>query len=472
MDYAKLTKRIEHMIEYESDDSFLNIDLKEDIAKKLFDYQHLHLFNLIVASKSNNVILDGSDTGTGKTYTSIAFCKQLNIRPLIICPKVIMTTWKKVCDQFEVKPLDIVNYETIKLGKTYDHNGVRNLSKYIEIHTRTYEKIVKGEKKEITEDFYKWRVPKYGIIIFDEVHKAKNPRTQNGKLLMSSKEGNNVLMLSATVSDSPRFFHIFGYMLGFYKNLRQGNNWVNGMIKEDRSYIGLAPKQSAISSKIYPMKGSRMSIKELGDRFPKNQVSAECYFIGDDEKETINKPYELLKEKDDNKSADFLNVITVARQIAELSRVDLFYDLTMEYIENGYNVVIFLNFLKSVEKLSTKLKTKCLVTGEQTQDTQNANIESFQNNKENIIICTFQAGGTGVSMHDLHGRPRVSLLSPPTSSIYLQQSLGRINRVGSLSPSLQRIIFCSGTHEESICNKLKDKLAFISKINDDDLLKI
>ena len=58
-----------------------------------------------------------------------------------------------------------------------------------------------------------------------------------------------LLMLSATVSDSLKSFHIFGYMLGFYKNIKQGRNWINGIIREDKNYIGSKPKMSSINKK-------------------------------------------------------------------------------------------------------------------------------------------------------------------------------------------------------------------------------
>ena len=71
------------------------------------------------AINSQNVVLDGSDTGVGKTYTAIAVCKQLNLRPFIICPKTMIFTWNRVCEYYGVRPRAVVNYETVKLGKQY-----------------------------------------------------------------------------------------------------------------------------------------------------------------------------------------------------------------------------------------------------------------------------------------------------------------------------------------------------------------
>lgn len=473
MDYDKLHKRIEYMLENESDNYLVNINLKKDIADKLLSYQHLHVFNLMTAIRSYDVILDGSDTGTGKTYTALALCRQLRLRPFIICPKTIISVWKNVAKYYGVKPLGVVNYELIKNGKYYDK----------------YDRVVNCPFLEAydNDSSYGWELPRNSIIIFDEVHKCKNARTQNGKLLMSTKGEEKsrakinpkVLMLSATLSDTPKFFHVFGYMLGFYKNLKQANNWIKGMLREDQSYFGAKPKLSAINSNIYPDKGARMSISELGDKFPKNQISADCYHIDNENREEVNKSFNIMKlkmgelaKKGDNKSDTFiLPEIQKARMKIELLKIPIFEELIEEYIENGYNVVVFVNFLETIDKISKKFNTKCIISGNISSDNIDKNIKDFQENRTNLIICTVQAG-KGISLHDIHGRPRVSLISPSFSAVDLIQVLGRIVRAGMKSPAIQRLIYTADTCEEAICENIKGKLEFTSKLNDNDLVNI
>ena len=476
MNYDKLHKRIEYMLENESDNYLVNINLKKDIADKLLSYQHLHVFNLMTAIRSYDVILDGSDTGTGKTYTALALCKQLRLRPFIICPKTIISVWKNVAKYYGVSPLGIVNYELIKNCKYYDK----------------YDKVVNCPFLEMYDNDsnqYSWDLPRNSIIIFDEVHKCKNARTQNSKLLMSTKGEEKprknkinpkVLMLSATLSDTPKFFHVFGYMLGFYKNIRQANNWIKGMLREDHSYIGAKPKLSAVNKNIYPDRGSRMRISELGDKFPKNQISADCYHIDKENREEVNKSFnimklkmgELSKKKDIHNSNSFvLPEILKARMKIELLKIPIFEELIEEYIENGYNVVVFVNFLETVEKISKKFNTKCIISGNMSRDNIGKNIKDFQENRTNLIICTV-LGAHGISLHDIHGKPRVSLISPSFSALDLIQVLGRIVRAGMKSSAIQRLIYTADTCEEAICNNIKGKLEFTSKLNDNDLVDI
>jgi len=459
MDYAKLTKRIEYMIEYETDEYFVNINLDDDLSSKLFDYQHMHLFNLITGFRSYDTLLDGSDTGTGKSYTTIALCKHLGLRPLILCPKVIVSTWMNVCKYFGVLPIDIVNYDIIKRGRTYDSNGNPVESKYIKKCDVKVKKLIKGEIHELTYESYEWKLPRDTLLVFDEAHKFKNKKSYNGQLLLSAKGAAKILMLSATICDTPKTFQIFGYMLGFYKTVIQGRNWINHKIIEDNLNAGIV-KNNAISKCIYPLKGSRMSISELGDKFPKNQISAECYNIDVKYMNDINRPFLSIGD------------VTPARQKAELAKIELLVELTKNYVENGYNVVIFVNYSKTIDQLSKKLKCKCILDGRVESNLRDENINNFQNNQENVIICNIETGGVSIGLHDLYGRPRVSLISPPSTGIILQQALGRICRAGSKSPALQRLIYCSNTFEEKICQRIKDKIQFLSQINDDDLIKI
>lgn len=449
----KLHETIDNIMDDEMYD-YTNIDIADNVASKLLDYQVLHVHNLLFALKRNNIVIDGSDTGTGKTYSAIACCKQLNLKPFIICPKTIMSSWKLICDVFNVSPASIVNYETIRNCNEYNNliEKKRIASKYISYN----------ESKEE----YTWNIPKNVIIIFDEVHKCKNKKSLNGQMLLSIKNVNHALLLSATLADTIESFHIYGYLLGFYKSMKQANNWINGIMKEDSNSNRTL---STIYKKIYPNYGSRMLIQELGDKFPKSQIIATCYDT--DYVDDINKQYkkivkrEKLLKTEENK-AMLLQEITKARMKIELNKVNIFKELASDYIKSGYSVVIFVNYIETLKKLSTELECKNLLYGDIPDNERDIIINNFNKNKIRMLICISTVGGTGVNLHDTNGNyPRVSLISPSFSSITLIQVLGRLTRAGAKSKSLQRIIFCANTCEEMICNNISKKINFTKSIN-------
>lgn len=436
------------------DSSILNVSINKEIQEKLYDYQILHVQNLIGSLNNNNIALDTSDTGCGKTYCALALCKQLNLNPIIICPKSIISNWRNISNIFKIKPVFICNYETLRLGKYYIKND-RIKCPYLDFN--------KEEKS------FKWKnIKSNNIIIFDEVHFCKKKKTLNGKLLISSLPFKK-LLLSATLIEDISSFEIFTYILGWCKNIHKTRSYLIAETNHFNSF-------NFISKKLYPKYAARISIKDLGDKFPKNNIIIDSYSdnnfkLIDEEYKKIKKYYEKLEEKEDGKNKiNLLTNISYSRQKIELYKLEIIIDLVKQYKENKFSIVIFVNFNKSLEMLSKLLKTNCVICGKQTLEQRKININNFQINKENVIICNISAGGQSINLHDeLGNHPRVTLIVPSFSSTQLIQALGRIHRATSKSPATQRVIFCSDTVEVHIAKKLKAKINNLSNLNNCDL---
>jgi SNF2 family DNA or RNA helicase len=182
------------------------------------------------------------------------------------------------------------------------------------------------------------------------------------------------------------------------------------------------------------------------------------------------KAMEELKGKVAKDRGNILVKVLRAQQKIELLKIPTFVELANEYLSQGFNVVIFVNFTQTLNSLSKLLLTKCLIYGEQTDTERQFNIEEFQSDRQRIIICNIKAGGVGISLHDINGQyKRVSLISPCWSAIDLTQALGRIHRAGAKSKALQRIIYCDNTIENNIADKLRIKLGNLQSINNGDL---
>ena len=178
----------------------------------------------------------------------------------------------------------------------------------------------------------------------------------------------------------------------------------------------------------------------------------------------------LLKAKQKKDSTAEMVVRLRARQQAELVKVPLLVDLTEECIEQGQSVVIIVNFSETIKALSKRLNSTCIVWGENKDGERDKNIKSFQDDKSRVIILNIQAGGVGVSLHDLNGKyPRVSLISPNDSAVLLRQALGRIHRAGAKTKALQKVIYIANTIEEEVCKNVKSKIKNLDLINDGDL---
>ena len=182
----------------------------------------------------------------------------------------------------------------------------------------------------------------------------------------------------------------------------------------------------------------------------------------------INVELENIKKLEDKSKA--LGVIIRNRMRIEMLKVTLFMDLAQEGIDSGYSIVIFVNYIGSLEYLCYHMKVDCVVKGGQTIEERDNMIKDFQANKKKIIIVMQQAGGVGISLHDIHGNhPRMSIISPGWSGSEIRQTLGRVHRAGSKTPAIQKIIYVAKTYEEQLCNIIKIKLRNIDALNDGEL---
>jgi len=478
---------------------------EDEILKKLLSFQVAHVYQLIESLRLRNRVVDASDTGTGKTYCAIAVCSLLKLTPFIVCPKSVITNWKNVCDEFGVKYIGISNYESLKSGNYYTENYEKVKCPYMDIIPIKYTDKIKikeeKEEKEInsqdlkknklkkpppiihkyiekTKHEYNFYLPKDCIVIFDEAHRCKNWSTQTSKLLLSiNKCDCKIMILSATLTDKIDCFKPFGIILNFYKELNEYKPWIKSKeiinkIKynnwsEDKKRLDI------IHNAIFPQYGSRMKILELGNLFPSNTISANAYYLEDHLKveelyKEINSELENLKKLEDKSEA--LGLIIRNRQRIEMLKVTLFMDLIEEALETNYSVVVFVNYVATLEYLCYHLKVDCIIRGGQSIEDRQNMIEDFQSNKKKIIIVMQQAGGVGISLHDIHGgHPRMSIISPSWAGYEMRQTLGRIHRAGSKTPAIQKIVYVAKTYEEQLCNIIKTKLRNIDALNDGDL---
>ena len=428
------------------------------IESKLLDYQITHCNNLISAFNNTNITIDASDTGTGKTYCSLALCKHYDLKPIIVCPKSVINNWKTVTKFFDIIPETIINYEQL----------IRSKNNYSFFSDN------------------KWILQNNHILILDEVHKCKNNGTKHAELLLELKDiQNKVIILSATIADKVGLFNKFGYILNLYRDLSDFESWLNNLSYKYNIY----DKSLLINKEIFPKYGSRMKIKDI-EKLPENHIDASCYKMNNADKiaeqyNIILESYNKLKEKCEA-SENILSKINNARQTIELLKVPTFIELIKDNIKNGKSSVVFVNFNDTMIQIAKELNIDCLVYGSLKEKTilnnfvkinkyqsiidRDKNIKDFQDNIKNIIILNIRSGSAGISLHDLSGdHQRVSIISPTWSAQDFIQVLGRIYRSGAKSDAIQKIIYCEGTIETAICKNIETKLNNLSKINNGDV---
>lgn len=448
-----------------------NPDLKFEAVKvkpyslqntsKLRGYQIDPCAEIIASQVSNRASFDGSDTGCGKTYMGLASARELNLKPGIVCTKTGIADWKKVCQYFGINPLFVINWESIRSNKfpycTRHKDGFSG--KY----------------------FFKWNIPRNfpSILFFDEIHKAAGSGTQNQQILIAAKEY-RVHVMSATAADKMKKLQTLLDVLGVVP-FNDFDNFLKdkGLVLDSKgNWTSLNEKEDLININklIFPAFGTRLNKNEIPG-FPEVQNIARLVPVAAPDRQ--NKQYlkikNLIREcKGKNSAAQRMVLQLRYRQMAEHQKVDILKEAALEYLEQGFAVCIFVNFKQTLEDLAKKLKTKCLVHGEQKGkkgDIQRAEcIADFQADKERLIILNIASGGASINLHDLNGKyARVSLICPTWNAIELKQVLGRIHRDGARSKAMNVLFYGEKTIEEKIYEKVSAKLDNIQALNDGDL---
>ena len=414
---------------------------------KLFPFQHAGHDELYRILSKNKVALEASGTGYGKTVVACLVAKKLNLPIAVVCPKTIIPDWERTAQACGVKTFFIKNPEKVK-SPAFDFGGW----------------LVKNRK-------YKWKLPPKCLFIWDEVHRCKNWKTQNSKMLTAlTRTDCRVLMMSATIATSPMDMYAVGMVLGFHDG---SSDWFHWMHQHGvrRGTFGFEFKGGVkalkrLHEKLFPDHGHRELTTDIPG-FPKNQIKALSVETGKTKQiQAALDELSLIRKED--MALPIVDQLR-ARQTVELMKVPAITELARDYLNTGNSVAVFLNFTESIRQLANNLGTPCLVTGDQSADERTLNIELFQTNHEKVIICQIQCGGVGISLHDTRGRPRVALVSPSYSAVDLVQALGRINRVGSKSPAVQRIVIAAGTIEENVKKKVEAKIDNLNKLLDSDL---
>lgn len=437
---------------------------------QLFHYQIPSFRRLVNAIGLHRVALDASDTGTGKTPKSCAACKELGLRPAVVCPKNLIPVWMKTCRDWGLPdPVFVLNYEALRGGKTGFLVFVQQ-----------------GRRK-----YAQWNVPAGTLLIFDEVHRCAGYATLNSKMLVATRRyGIPVLCLSATAAESPLKLWALGYVLGLHnggdsfwkfatehgcvRNRWDGVEFPVGVARpgsrraiqvENARHRLCSLHRNVFEGDGETPKGVRVRIADLGDAFPETLVTADAY------------EFRLrdLTANFTNSANDNDNQLVVAmreRQALELLKAPGLAEMAQDGVEDGSSVIIFVNFTATLDALRKLIKGLPVIDG-RTPIVERADIlEKFGADEIRIVAANLAAAGEGLDgLQDLRGEyPRLTLISPGFNAVQLKQALGRVHRANSKSKSVQRIVFAAGTVEERACKAVRAKLANIALLNDGDLV--
>ena len=297
-------------------------------------------------------------------------------------------------------------------------------------------------------------------------HKLGGIDTQQAALLVAAKRQKIPhYLLSGTLLENPLKGKAIGFSLGLH-NLLGFWTWAKkhgvtqGHFGMEWPY--LLPSQAAKAVAV--MENIRI---EMGDKFFRIRKSE---VPGFPEKQII--PF--LVPTDDMPEEETLDGGKYgyhARMVVELLKVPGLVDKARDLLDaSGHSVTIFVNYLDTLNALIKAFPTASIIRGGQSLSERADNIQKFQRNDTTVCLIMIQAGGTGVSLHDLHGVQRSSIICPGNSASEFLQAIDRIHRAGSQSTATIYVAFASGVPvERRQRDRMEAKINNLSALNDLDL---
>ena len=307
-----------------------------------------------------------------------------------------------------------------------------------------------------------------GLVAIDEVHKCKNPSSQQGKGILKVQSECRIAMTGTPLMNSPLDLYIIlkwlgyekhafyafkkhycvyggygGYEIMGYRNLNELQEQLDSiMLRRLKKDVLDLPEKTHINECVEMTPKQEIIYKE---------VTAQIRANIDQIKMANNPLSELIRMR---QATGYTGILSST--IKESAKLDRMEELVEEAVSNGKKVVIFSNWTQMTDVIYRRLNKyhPAIITG-QTDDTmRQVMVNDFQNNEDvKVIIGTIGAMGTGLTL--TAGTVEI-FMDEPWNRANKEQAEDRCHRVGTKENVTIYTLICKGMIDERI-NELVEK---------------
>jgi len=360
------------------------------------------------------------------------------------------------------------NHKTV-IGSTADKiddlNALRSISSYFlitNVESMRNEQIVSKIAKYAKDGTI-------GIVAIDEIHKCKNPSSQQGKGILKIQPECRIAMTGTPLMNNPFDLYIILKWLGYEKHAFYAFKQHYGVFGgyggyECVGYRYLDELQAQLNEiMLRRLKNEVLDlpektyITEYVEMTPKQEqiykeVTAAIKMNIDQIKMQNNPLAELIRMR---QATGYTGILSST--IKESAKLDRMEELVEEAVQNGKKVVIFSNWTQMTLPIYNRLAVKyhgTYITGEVDSDQRQANVKKFQEDDNcKFIVGTIGAMGTGLTL--TAGTVEI-FMDEPWNRANKEQAEDRCHRVGTKENVTIYTLICKGTIDERI-NELVEK---------------
>lgn len=318
------------------------------------------------------------------------------------------------------------------------------------------------------------------MIAVDEIHKNKNPNSQQSKGLLKLHTACEIAMTGTPLMNTPLDLYIIFKWLGYekhsfyafrnhhcvmggfggyeivgYKNLDDLQNRLDDIMlrrrKEDvldlpektyvDEYVDMTPKQKLIYDEV------TASIKMNID-----QIAV-----------APNPLAELIRMR---QATGYTGILS--SEIQESAKLDRMKEIIEDAKDNGRKVIVFSNWTQMTDKIISTISNDlrlnvCAITGQTPEADRQILVNEFQNGKYDVIVGTIGAMGTGLTLTEATVE---IFLDEPWNRALKEQAEDRAHRIGQNNNVTIHTIMCRNSIDERIHNLVYEKGALSDAIVD------
>lgn len=416
--------------------------------------------------------------GLGKTNSIIWLAETLKRRGLIdhcfiICGvNSLKQNWKKEIAKFSTESSIVLGEHITRTGsiryKSMDKRAAQLKDPIDEFFVITNLESLRDDR--IIEAFKKSN-NKFGMIAFDEAHKAATKTSQQGTNLLKLDAPFKVAATGTLITNNPLSAYV---PLSWTENDQSTlttykSQYCNfGGIKNSQviGFKNLEVLQEEIQSC-----SLRRTLDQVRSDMPPKTVTLEVLELDDSQRKFYDAIKEGVKEEADKielKSANLLALTTRLRQATACPsllttqkvsscKVDRCLELIQELTSQGEKVVVLSVFKETINELAAKLDQFrfSINTGDIPDAVVANNVSRFQDDpSEQVFVGTWGKVGTGWT---LNAASYLICLDTPYTAAMFDQGTDRIWRVNNTRPAFITVLICGDTIDERVQQIIETK---------------
>lgn len=448
----------------------------EKISFKMNPFEHqLEAINFGLAHEKW-LLLDSM--GLGKTNSIIWLAETLKRRGVIdhcfiICGvNSLKQNWKKEIAKFSTESAVVLGEYTTRTGtvryRSMDKRAEQLKNPIDEFFVITNLESLRDDR--IIEAFKK-SSNKFGMIAFDEAHKAATKTSQQGTNLLKLEAPFKVAATGTLITNNPLSAYVPLSWTGNDQSIltMYKSQYCNFGGIHDAQVIGF--KNLEVLQEEIQSCSLRRTLDQVRSDMPPKTVTLELLEPDDAQRKFYEAIKEGVKEEADKielKSANLLALTTRLRQATACPsllttqkvpscKVDRCVELIQELTSQGEKVVVLSVFKETINDLATKLDQFrfSVNTGDVPDAIVANNVSRFQDEpKEQVFIGTWGKVGTGWT---LNAASYLICIDTPYTAAMFDQGTDRIWRVNNERPAFITVLLCKETIDERVQQIIEHK---------------